>query len=98
MQGGLLLAQLILVAVFAMAGIAKLRDRNGTREAVAEFGIPSRLAGPLSALLPAAELAVALALIPARASIWGALGGLVLLLAFNAAISVNLARGRTPEC
>jgi hypothetical protein len=97
-RGALLLAQLVLVTVFATAAIAKLRDRTGTREAVAEFGVPSRLAGPLSALLPAAELAVALALIPARTSVWGALGGLVLLLAFSAAISVNLARGRAPDC
>src|SRR4051812_2716400 len=98
MAGGMLLAPPILPTVFATAGIPQPPDRTRTPRGVAEFGVPTRLAGPVSALLPAAEVAVALALIPARTSVWGALGGLALLLAFSAAISLNLARGRTPEC
>jgi peroxiredoxin len=95
---GLAAAQLGLAAVFTTAAIAKLRDRAGSRTAVVDFGLPLALAGPVAALLPVAELLVALALIPTRSAAWGALGGLVLLLAFSAAIAANLALGRAPAC
>ena len=81
-----------------MAGFAKLADRAGSRKAVADFGVPSSLATPLATLLPLAELAVAAALIPAASAWWGALGALALLLLFVAGISINLARGRKPDC
>ncbi len=34
------LDRLLLAAVFALAGVAKLADRRGTRRAVVDFGIP----------------------------------------------------------
>jgi len=46
------IARLVLVAVFAVAGWAKLSDRNGTRQAVREFGVPEPLARPVTFLLP----------------------------------------------
>ncbi|HET8629558.1 MAG TPA: MauE/DoxX family redox-associated membrane protein [Thermomicrobiales bacterium] len=94
----LLLARLALAAVFAVAGLAKLADLPGSRRAVRGFGMPEPLARPLGLLLPPAELAVAAALVPRASARWGALGALALLLAFCAAIGVNLARGRAPEC
>jgi methylamine dehydrogenase accessory protein MauD len=94
----LLFARLLLAAVFAVAGIAKLADREGSRHAIIDFGLPATLAAPLGILLPIAELAVAAALIPTATAFWGALGALVLLLLFIAGISANLARGRKPEC
>ncbi|MES1247824.1 MAG: MauE/DoxX family redox-associated membrane protein [Actinomycetota bacterium] len=93
-----LVARLVLVAIFAVAGAAKLADRRGTRTAVVAFGVPERLAAPFALLLPPAELAVAVLLLPASTSVVGAAGALGLLVAFAAAIGVNLARGRTPEC
>jgi hypothetical protein len=45
-----------------------------------------------------AELAVALALLPAISAWWGSLDALALLLLFVAAIGYNLAQGRTPDC
>ncbi len=94
----LLLARLVLSAVFLVSGIAKLIDRPGSRQAVQDFGVPAALAGPSAILLPIAELAVAVALL-VRASAWyGALGALLLLLLFVAGISVNMARGRAPDC
>jgi hypothetical protein len=84
--------------VFVVAGAAKLADRAGSRKALADFGVPSSLATPLATLLPLAELAVAAALIPAASAWWGALGALALLLLFVAGISINLARGRKPDC
>jgi peroxiredoxin len=94
----LLLARLLLAAVFVVAGIAKLTDREGSRRAVANFGVPTALAAPLGILLPLAELAVAVALIPTSTAFWGAVGALALLLLFVAGIGANLARGRRPDC
>src|SRR5919107_3648484 len=98
MDVALLLARLLLAAVFMVAGAAKLADREGSRRALADFGVPTTLAVPLGVLLPLAELAVAAALIPASTAWWGAAGALVLLLLFVAAIAANLARGRKAEC
>jgi peroxiredoxin len=94
----LLLARLLLALVFAVAGAAKLADREGSRRAIVDFGVPSALAAPLGLLLPLAELAVAATLLPASTAWWGALGALALLSVFVVGISINLARGRKPEC
>ena len=94
----LLVARLVLAAVFAVAGLAKLADRAGTRQALRNFGLPAMLAAPLGVLLPLAELAVAVALVPRAAAWWGAAGALALLLLFIAGIGINLARGRKPDC
>jgi thiol-disulfide isomerase/thioredoxin len=93
-----LTARLLLAAVFAAAAIAKLADREGTREAVVAFGAAEPVAGPVAQLLPIAELAVAVLLLPAATAVLGAIGALALLLLFSAAIVINLRQGRTPEC
>ena len=94
----LLLARLLLASVFVVAGVAKLVDREGSRRAIADFGVPAPLTTPLGLLLPLAELVVAAALIPASTAWWGSAGALALLLLFVAGIGANLARGRKPEC
>jgi len=94
----LLFVRLLLAAIFALAAVGKLADLAGSRRSVAEFGVPSALAGPLAVLLPPAELAVAAALIPTATAWWGALGAVGLLLLFIVGIGVNLARGRRPDC
>lgn len=98
MEIALLLARLALAGVFLVAGIAKLADRNGSSNAIAGFGVPQRLAGPLGTMLPIAEIAVATLLLPASTARWGAIGALALLLAFITGIAWNLARGRQPDC
>ncbi|MDQ5852856.1 MAG: DoxX family membrane protein, partial [Chloroflexota bacterium] len=98
MDSALVVARLLLATVFVVAGLAKLRDRPGSRQALIDFGIPPALAAPLGLLLPLAELAVAVALVPVASAWWGALGALALLLLFVAGIVFNLARGRTPDC
>ena len=98
MNIALLVGRLLLALVFAVAGTAKLADREGSRRAIVDFGAPSVLAAPLGLLLPLAELAVAATLLPASTAWWGALGALSLLSVFIVGISVNLARGRTPDC
>ena len=94
----LLIARLLLALVFVVAGVAKLADPKGSRQAIIDFGVPSALATPLGILLPLAELAVAVALIPASTAWWGAVGALGLLLLFIVGIGNSLARGRKPDC
>src|ERR671911_470422 len=98
MDAALLIARLLLAAVFTLAGVAKLSDLKGSRRAIIEFGLPAVLASHLALLLPLAELGVGVALIPASSAWWGALGALGLLLLFVVGISINLARGRKPDC
>src|SRR5829696_8129817 len=54
MDIALLLTRLLLASVFVVAGVGKLTDRSGTRQAIADFGVPSPLVAPLGVLLPVA--------------------------------------------
>jgi peroxiredoxin/uncharacterized membrane protein YphA (DoxX/SURF4 family) len=94
----LLFARLLLCAVFLVAGLAKLADLAGSRQAMRDFGVPDKLADAFGLLLPLAELAVAVALVLPLTAWWGAIGALALLLIFVAGIGYNLAHGRTPDC
>jgi peroxiredoxin len=94
----LLLARLVLAVVLGAAGVAKLRDRGATAEALAAFGAPGRSLTTLALVLPIAELLIAGALLPRRAAWWGALAALALLAAFTAAVARALARGQRPDC
>ena len=67
----LLIARVLLAGVFGVAGMAKLADRAGSRQALRDFGVPAGLASPMGILLPLAELAVAVALVPTTTA-WGA--------------------------
>lgn len=98
MDVALLVARLLLAAVFAVAGLAKLADLRGSRQAVRDFGIPGRLADPFGALLPLAELGIAVALVPKATAWWGAVGALALLLLFVVGIGASMARGKHPDC
>ena len=94
----LLVARLLLAAVFAVAALTKLADLAGSRQAMRNFGVPERLAVPLGTLLPIAELAIAITLRPRGLGPVDCSRALLLLLLFVAGIAYNLARGRTPDC
>jgi uncharacterized membrane protein YphA (DoxX/SURF4 family)/thiol-disulfide isomerase/thioredoxin len=94
----LLALRFVLAVVFATAAVGKLLDRRGSRQAMAEFGVPSRLAGWASTLVPAAEFVVAVGLLPAATARWAAVGALGLLLGFMGGITRALSQGRTPDC
>jgi peroxiredoxin len=98
MDAALLIARLVLAAVFSLAGVAKLSDLKGSRRAIIDFGVPSAIAAPLGLVLPLAELTVAATLLAASTAWWGALGALALLSVFVVGITYNLARGRKPDC
>src|SRR5262245_52861919 len=94
----LVLARLLLSVIFGLSGLAKLVDLSATRQAVREFGVPRPVVYPLAVLLPVAEVAVAIFLVPVVSARWSATGALALLGVFFVAIVVNLARGRKPDC
>jgi peroxiredoxin len=98
MQSVLLIARIVLFAVFAVAGVAKLADRTGCRQMLIAFGVPNLLANPLGIVLPVVELVVAAALLPIASAWFGAVAALLLLFLFISGIAFNLAQGRTPEC
>lgn len=97
-QLALLLARLLLAAVFLLAGLAKFADPKGASDALRDFGLPRALAHLFALLLPLVELAVAAALVPVASAWYGACGALALLVTFLIGIAIALARGRTPDC
>ena len=90
--------RLVLCLIFAVAGITKLLDLGGTREALKNFGAPAPLIPTLSLLLPFIELAIALGFLANRTVSIAALSAILLLGLFIVAISINLAKGRTHDC
>jgi thiol-disulfide isomerase/thioredoxin len=98
MDIALIAARLVLAAVFATAGVSKLFDLKGSRQALRDFGLPAVLAGPFGIVLPLVEIAIAVALISAGTAWYGAVGALALLVLFLAGIGYNVARGRSPDC
>ncbi|MGA9285527.1 MAG: MauE/DoxX family redox-associated membrane protein [Solirubrobacteraceae bacterium] len=98
MNDALIVARLCLAAVFFIAGVGKLADRSGTRQALVDFDVPRRLVDPLLFLLPAAELTVATALLFPTTARWGAVGSLVLLALFVVGLTRVLRRGEAPDC
>ncbi len=98
MNAVLLVLRLVLALVFLVAGVAKLSDRDGSREAAQAFGVPARLAGATAVLLPIAELVAAALLVPSVTAPVGAALAAVLLLAFCAGITRSMVRGEAPDC
>lgn len=91
-------ARFLLCGVFAVAGIGKLLDLPGSRQAMRDFGLPPAAAQAAGVGLPIAELLIAAALLIAPTVWWGALAGLALLVVFIGGMVYQLARGRTPNC
>ena len=93
-----LVARILLAAVFAVAAVAKLCDLPGSRNAVRAFGIPAPLAPPIGALLPIAEFVIAALLLTPMTAAWAGVGAWALLSVFSVAIVVALIKGRRPDC
>jgi len=93
-----LVARLVIAAIFLIAAIGKLLDLQGSRRSLVEFGVPARAASVGGTLLPLVELAVAIALIVQPWAQWGGAAALVLMLAFVGGISNAMAKGEQPDC
>src|SRR5260370_6539498 len=95
---GVLVARLLLAAVFGIAGGAKLVDPPGSRDALRQFGVHDRLVLPLACAYPSLRWVFAVGLLANASARGAAVGALVLLAVFAAGIGLNLARGRHPDC
>ena len=93
----LLVARLLLIATFAVSGIAKIVDPAGTRKAIVGFGFRDRSARVGAWGLPVVEIGVATAMLWRATAWWGSLGALALLIVFCTVVGVNLSRGRAPD-
>jgi thiol-disulfide isomerase/thioredoxin/uncharacterized membrane protein YphA (DoxX/SURF4 family) len=93
-----LILRLLLAAMFVVAAGGKLSNLRASRDTVAAFGVPGRLANLVGTGLPFAELLTAVALLPTPSARWGALGAVVLLSSFTLGVGYALSQGRTPDC
>ncbi len=94
----MLLIRIILAAIFALAGIGKMLDLEGSKKAIRDFGVPEMLAKPFSVGLPAVEIVVAILLLFAQSAWFGAIGGFLLLAIFIGGMAFQMAKGKTPDC
>ncbi len=94
----LLLTRIILSGIFALAGVGKLLDLNGSEKAIKDFGVPDILAKPFSVLLPFTEILIAILLLFIQTSWLGAIGGFLLLLIFIGGMLFQMAKGNAPDC
>ena len=79
LSGLVLGVRLVLAAVFAVAGVAKLLDAAGSRGALEGFGVPRGAARLAGTVLPVAELAIAAGLLVPASAWWSALAAAGLL-------------------
>ena len=94
----LLLIRIFLAAIFAVAGIGKLLDLEGSEKAVKAFGTPDEFARFFAIALPFAEIVFALCLLFTSVSWLGAIGATVLLLSFIGGMIWQIAQGNAPDC
>ena len=90
--------RLVLAATFVLAAAGKLLDLQRSRDTVVAFGLSPRLGAIGGTVLPFAEAATAISLLPSPAVRWGAVAAVVLLATFTAGVAVALSQGRTPDC
>ncbi|SQI31040.1 putative methylamine utilization protein [Rhodococcus coprophilus] len=85
----------ILGGTLLLAGIPKLRDRDGLLTVVKGYRLlPDRMERVVAGSLPLVEVLVGTALILGIAGVWAASGAALLFAAFTFGLTVNLARGR----
>lgn len=90
--------RLLLAAMFAVAAVAKLADLRAAAVAAQGFGAPRRAALPAALFVVLAELAIAVALVPAATARAGAAAGAALLIMFSGAVALARLRGLSPDC
>ena len=94
-----LIARLALAVTFVVSAFAKVRDADGARQAVRDFGVPAGIAPLVASSLAPLEIAsAALLLTTGTAVTAGAVLALALLAAFTIGIVANLLRGKRVDC
>ncbi len=94
----LIIIRIALAAVFGVAGVAKFFDPDGTKKALADFGVPEGAVKACAIILPLAEVAIAYALLVNGAAWYAALGAVALLALFSLIMLMQIASGKTPDC
>jgi peroxiredoxin/uncharacterized membrane protein YphA (DoxX/SURF4 family) len=94
----LLIIRLILFGVFAVSGVSKMLDPEGTEKAMREFGTPAEFTRFFSVALPFAELVFAVCFLFVSMSWVGAAGALLLLSSFTGGMIWQMAQGLAPDC
>jgi peroxiredoxin len=94
----LVAVRLALAAIFVVAAIGKLTDREGARTAALALGVPAPIAALVPIGLPLVELLLAAGLLRASTAPWAGGALAVVLVAFVALVSINLIKGRRPTC
>ena len=94
----LLLIRIFLFGVFALAGVTKLLDRDGSEKAVADFGVPADFVKPVAYALPFAEIAIGFLLLFVSTSWISSIAALLLLLIFIGGMIFQMAKGNAPDC
>lgn len=98
MDTTLLLIRLFLFGVFALAGIGKLLDRQGSRNSMRAFAVPESMVNSFAAVLPFVELAIAFALLFTPTYWYAGIAAFVLLLVFIGGMLLQIQRGKAPDC
>ena len=94
-----LIARLFLGGYFLLSAFGKLRDMPGFVQGTVDYRVlPASLARPFALLLPWIELGLAAMLLGGFALQFAGACTLLLLIAFTAAIFINLQRGREIPC
>lgn len=91
-------SRLVLTAVFAVAGVAKLADRDASAKDLRTFGLPQAVARHAVAPLAAVEIGLAAAMQVDSAAGVAALGAAAVLLAGVARMAWVLAHRRDEDC
>lgn len=98
MENLLFILRILLIAIFGVAGFAKLFDLEGSKKAMQGFGVPENLAMATGLVLPIFELAIALSLFFVQTSWFGAIGSAFLLGIFIVGMVWQWYQGNAPDC
>ena len=90
----IVVASLVLGAVFIVSGVTKIASPAQWRTQSADLGVPA----PVATVVPFLELAVGALLVSQLARSLAALVAGVLLIAFTILLVVRIAQGRRPPC
>lgn len=94
----LLFIRVFLAGVFALAGVGKLLDRDGSLRSLKDFGVPSSFLGSAATILPIIELAVAIFFLFPETSWYAAIAASSLMAVFIAGMGYQMSKGNAPDC
>jgi len=92
------IARLVLAGTFVVAGVAKLRDRDGLRESTTGLGVPASLAPAVALGLPWLEIGLGLLLLSSSTAPSALVALVALLVVFTVALTRVVRRGEEVAC